>query len=73
MRKLQPLHHRAGITSLAVTNYAFRDQIDRIEVALSRKYCTVHLVCKYEKGQCNCKKGQIWPADRTLGTTDLLA
>ena len=50
------------ITSLTVTNYGSRDQIDLIKVALSRKHCTVHLFC-------NCKKGQIWPAGRTLGTT----
>ena len=38
------------IVSLAVTNYAVRDQIDWIEVVLSRKHCTIHLFCNYEKG-----------------------
>ena len=61
----------AGL-ALAVTDYAFRDQIDRIKVALSRKHCTLHLFCKCEKGQCNFKRGQIWPTSCTLGTTGIL-
>ena len=41
---------KPGIISLAVTNCAFRDHIDWIEIPLSRKRCAIHLFCNYKKG-----------------------
>ena len=45
------------ITSLAVTNYALRDQIVWIEVAFSRKHYPVHLLCNREKGRIKSLRG----------------
>ena len=44
----QVISKKKVVISLAVTNYAVRDQIDWIEV--SRKHCAIHLFCNYEKG-----------------------
>ena len=60
-KKLVISEKKKVIISLAATNSAVHDQIDCIEVALSRKHCAIHLFC-------NCEKG---PAGRSLAASAL--
>ena len=49
-RNVDDLQNTKVDTPLAVKNYAFRVQIDWIEVSLSTKHYATHLFCNYEKG-----------------------